>query len=144
MVMIRLIKLTLIPVGILILFSCQNESSENKWPRSRKTSSGNYTVTLQLLESDSIKQNEHFSLELSVSPKASTPPTAETKIVIDADMPAHQHGMNTKPELSIISPGKHRVNGMLLHMAGDWIITVKINQGAGRWEYADFPISIEP
>ena len=127
------------------MVSCEKTSPEAGVPRplQQRTSAGNFTVSLQPKEGKPIIQNEHFSLDLSLEPKNSDSKTEAKKLVVVADMPAHSHGMNTKPEVTLISPGKYRIDGMLFHMAGDWVITVRIDPGNGQWEQADFPVSIE-
>ncbi len=118
--------------------------AEIVWPMKETSSRGTYTVSIQPPGESAIKQHEHFSLELMLVPtKEPNSKTEAKKVVIAADMPTHQHGMNTKPELTKTGPGRYRVDGMLFHMAGDWVVTVKIDPGNGKWEQADFPILIE-
>ena len=57
-------------------------------------------------------------------------------------MPAHQHGMNTKPELTDKGDGKYKVDGMLFHMSGDWVIFVDVTRGEAT-ERASFPVLVE-
>jgi hypothetical protein len=42
------------------------------------------------------------------------------RIVVDATMPAHGHGMNYRPIAERIAPGHHRFTGLMLHMPGTW------------------------
>jgi len=127
------------------MFSCEKTSPETEvpWPLLQKTSAGNFTASLQPQGGKQIKQNEHFSLEIALSPEGLNTNSEPRKIVVSADMPAHSHGMNTKPETVKIAPGKYRIDGMLFHMAGDWVVSVRIDPGNGQWEQADFPILIE-
>jgi len=57
-------------------------------------------------------------------------------------MPAHGHGMNTQPEVVAGKEGDYRVDGMLFHMAGEWVITVEVGS-QGKMERASFPVQIE-
>lgn len=41
-------------------------------------------------------------------------------ILVDADMPAHRHGMNYTPSVINTAPGTYVADGFLLHMPGDW------------------------
>ena len=68
--------------------------------------------------------------------------TENLSVLVDADMPAHKHGMNTKPETISKSSTSYRVDGMALHMAGDWVITVDVTRD-GNTERATFPVSVE-
>jgi hypothetical protein len=45
------------------------------------------------------------------------------RIVVDATMPAHGHGMNYRPIAERIAPGRHRFTGLMLHMPGTWRFT---------------------
>jgi hypothetical protein len=109
------------------------------WPAKRKTDGGSYTVTIQP-DGGSITENKHFSLIVLLEPaaQAGTP----VSVSVDADMPSHGHGMNTKPETIDEGGGRYRANGMLFHMAGEWSIAVEVSTGATK-ETAFFPVSIE-
>ncbi len=113
------------------------------WPATLTTDGGAYSVTLEPTKG-AIGWNEHFSLNLAIKPQATG--VGPLTVVVDADMPAHRHGMNTKPEL--VPKGEQsgeqhfRVDGMLFHMTGYWVITVDVT-GGGVTERATFPVTIE-
>ena len=44
-------------------------------------------------------------------------------------MPEHRHGMNYRPEVTQISPGVYRAEGLLFHMPGRWDLTFDIVTG---------------
>lgn len=112
------------------------------WPATQPTDLGSYVVTLRP-EQATIERNEHFALLVSLDPRKDDPPGAtDLKILVDADMPAHRHGMNTKPEITNEGNLNYRVDGMLFHMAGEWVITVDITQGETT-ERTSFPVFIE-
>jgi hypothetical protein len=50
---------------------------------------------------------------------------AINSIKIDADMPAHKHGMNYKPKISQTSNG-YVAEGMMFHMPGKWRVTFEL------------------
>ena len=87
-----------------------------------------------------IVENKHFSPDLHVKSTVTTAGVLEVKV--DADMPAHGHGMNTQPEVVAGKEGAYRVDGMLFHMAGEWVITVEVGS-QGKMERASFPVQIE-
>ena len=61
--------------------------------------------------------NAPFAVEFTICAKdgsAGPPPK------LDAWMPAHRHGMNYRPKLSVIGPGQYRADGLLFHMPGRW------------------------
>lgn len=109
------------------------------WPAKRQTDRGNFHVTIQP-EGGAITRNRHFSLEVLVEPGAEA--KAPASVSVDADMPSHGHGMNTKPETIHEGGSRYRAKGMLFHMAGQWSIMVEISEGANK-ERAFFPVSME-
>ena len=109
------------------------------WPARRKTDRGNFTVTIQP-GGGSITRSQHFSLEVILEPSAEA--GSPNSVLVDADMPSHGHGMNTKPEMTHEGGNRYRASGMLFHMAGEWSITVEISVGRTQ-ERAYFPVSIE-
>lgn len=53
---------------------------------------------------------------------------------VDADMPAHRHGMNYRPTLSVQPDGFFVAQGLLLHMPGRWRIRFEIEtDGRRHW-----------
>jgi hypothetical protein len=59
-------------------------------------------------------------------------PGAVGEIVLDAQMPAHGHGMNYRPTPEQAGPGRFRFTGLMLHMAGTWRLTFDLFQGDRR------------
>ena len=115
------------------------EASEaiTAWPATRKTDQGNFSVTVKPIDGQ-IERNRHFSLEITIEPISD----GELEIKVDADMPAHRHGMNTKPGISATGEHAYQADGMLFHMGGDWVITVDVTH-KGDTERASFPVLIE-
>ncbi len=109
------------------------------WPAKRKTDGGNFTVTIQP-EGGGITTNKHFSIGVVLEAGAGA--GAPNSVAVDADMPSHGHGMNTKPETIHEGGNRYRANGMLFHMAGEWSIMVEVSAGTTK-ERAFFPVSIE-
>lgn len=60
----------------------------------------------------------HFALDIVVCP----PPGAAmpATLVVDADMPAHRHGMNYRASVTPQGAGRFRAEGLMFHMAGRW------------------------
>ena len=92
-------------------------------------------VELRLPEGG-VPLNEHFTLEVMVSG------VDPERVQVDADMPAHRHGMLSAPIVSSRGEGLYRVDGMLMHMPGDWVISVLL-EGDGPGERFDFPLSVD-
>jgi len=60
----------------------------------------------------------HFGLDVVVCPKPGA--SAPLALRVDADMPAHRHGMNYRPTVQALGQGRWRADGLLLHMPGRW------------------------
>jgi hypothetical protein len=73
----------------------------------------------------------HFTVELAVCATDGRP-TVEA-LTVDADMPAHRHGMNYRPGVTSLGGGRFRAEGLLFHMPGDWRLIVELRDG-GRSE----------
>ena len=43
-------------------------------------------------------------------------------LAVDADMPAHRHGMNYRASVTALGDGRFRADGLMFHMAGRWRI----------------------
>lgn len=65
-----------------------------------------------------LASGRHFGLDIVVCPRAGTPlPVA---LRVDADMPAHRHGMNYRATVRVLGDGRYRAEGLMLHMPGRW------------------------
>jgi cytochrome c peroxidase len=60
---------------------------------------------------------KHFSIDVGACARSGKPP--ET-LAVDAQMPEHRHGMNYRPEVKKVAPGRWRADGLLFHMPGKW------------------------
>ena len=79
-------------------------------------SGGGYELSYRT-EPEAIRLNAPFALLLAVcGPEG---PFAG-RIYIDADMPAHRHGMNYQPTFYQLGCGRYRAAILALHMRGDW------------------------
>jgi hypothetical protein len=58
-------------------------------------------------------------------------------VQVDAQMPAHRHGMNYTPTIIKRDWGLYRAEGLLLHMPGDWEFSFEF-AGADRSERLTF------
>jgi hypothetical protein len=64
---------------------------------------------------------QHFDLDFVVCTAAVV--RIDAAIQVDADMPAHRHGMNYRATVSTLSPGVYRARGLMFHMPGRWRVT---------------------
>ena len=51
---------------------------------------------------------------------------------VDAQMPAHRHGMNYAPVVFRRGTGTWRAEGLMFHMPGHWRLAVEVETDAGR------------
>ena len=73
--------------------------------------------------------SRHFALDVVVCPKAGAPQPSE--LVVDAVMPEHRHGMNYRPSVTRLAPGRYRAEGLLFHMPGAWEIRFELATPVG-------------
>lgn len=62
-------------------------------------------------------------------------------LAVDAVMPAHRHGMNYRPSISAVGPGRWRVDGLLWHMRGRWELRFELRRD-GRIQTLRQPIDL--
>lgn len=73
-----------------------------------------------------IKIGQPFSLDIAVCP-------APRALTLDADMPAHRHGMNYRATVQSLGDGRYRAEGLLWHMPGRWRLQFDVERaGTGR------------
>ncbi len=65
-----------------------------------------------------IRLGEFFALEIAVCARTGAGPPAALRV--DAQMPAHRHGMNYRPSVARAGEGRFIASGLLLHMPGRW------------------------
>ena len=65
-----------------------------------------------------LASGRHLSLDIVVCPRLGA--SAPGALKVDADMPAHRHGMNYKATVTALGDGRYRADGLMLHMAGRW------------------------
>ena len=71
----------------------------------------------------------HFALEFRVC--AAPGVQAPEVVAVDARMPAHGHGMNYAPGLTRAPDGRHRAEGLMFHMPGQWELVFELKGAAG-------------
>lgn len=59
----------------------------------------------------------HFQIDFIVCGAALR---SGTTIAVDADMPAHRHGMNYRARVEALPGGVYRAHGLMFHMPGSW------------------------
>ena len=79
--------------------------------------------------------NEIFSFEIN--------PQGLTLTGVDADMPAHGHGINTTPEFERLENGNYRIDGMKLHMPGAWELYFDLQDESGASTRIVYPLELD-
>lgn len=82
----------------------------------------------------------HFSLDLVVCPRPGW--SLPLAVRVDADMPAHRHGMNYRPTVRQLGDGRYRVDGLMLHMPGRWRLLFDLSAD-GRIERLSHELDLE-
>ena len=74
-----------------------------------------------------------FALDIAAcAPTGAPPGTAPPRLLrLDADMPAHRHGMNYRPGITPLGGGRYRAEGLLFHMPGSWRLHFELDAGTG-------------
>jgi hypothetical protein len=83
----------------------------------RRVESARYTVSYRI-DRAPIVVGRHFALDIAVCPKAGTPRPEALRV--DAQMPAHRHGMNYRAGVTAEDTGRFHAEGLLFHMPGRW------------------------
>ncbi len=75
-----------------------------------------------------IPVGRHFSLQVQVCADAGK--ALPQTLRVDADMPAHRHGMNYRATVKGLGEGAFLAEGLLFHMSGRWRLRLDLGQGA--------------
>ncbi len=109
----------------------------------RTQTSATYRVSYQP-QQDPIPLNEHFRVTLNLQNLSTTrPPEKTVQVRVDADMPEHNHGMQSTPEVVSLGNGQYEVRGLLYHMAGYWEMEVTVTPESGTAETLLFGMEVE-
>ncbi|MBP8272688.1 MAG: hypothetical protein KAX42_12515 [Sphaerotilus sp.] len=75
-----------------------------------------------------IPVGQHFSLQVQLCTAAGA--GLPQSLRVDADMPAHRHGMNYRTTVKDMGSGRYLAEGLLFHMPGRWRLRLDLGQGA--------------
>ena len=93
------------------------EAQACELPAGTRLESDRVTLSYRTVPSR-IAVGQHFALELAICAKPGT--RAPGRLKLDAHMPEHRHGMNYRPEVTVLGAGRYRADGWLFHMPGRW------------------------
>jgi hypothetical protein len=63
-------------------------------------------------------------------------------IEVDGDMPEHEHGLPTEPQVRSLGEGKYLLEGLKFHMPGWWVVKLDIT-AAGTTDEASFNLKLQ-
>ena len=90
------------------------------------TGAGPFAAALRFIPMP-VKVGTPFAVDISLCAQDNA---RTERLVIDARMPAHRHGMNYKPEISSKGNGHYEARGFLFHMPGKWEIMLSVTDSA--------------
>ena len=106
--------------ALLLIVMPVADTLAEEWSSQRNV----YTVSLES-SLEPIEINRIHSWTLSISSDGE--PVTGAKLTISGGMPAHDHGMPTRPRVTEeLGNGKYRLEGMRFHMGGDWEVSIEI------------------
>jgi hypothetical protein len=139
--MARTLLLLLAALTILPACGGARGAGADAWPFAAPTMFGNYRVTWRTADGAPIPNNEPFRIDVRVAAKDGSPVTG-AQVVFQGDMPGHGHGMLREPRTTEVGDGRYRIDGVLLHMAGRWVVHLDVIEG-GRAERSTFTLDVE-
>ena len=131
-------------IALLLLLGCGGsepapEPEAPAWGAERATQQGKYRVAVEL-EPDPPPLGELFVVRTRVS-MADGEPLEDAKVTVDATMPHHGHGMETRPlpdpgvcpeeGRCVHEGGVYTTRGFKFHMRGPWTVTVDVEGPRG-------------
>lgn len=87
--------------------------------------------------------NQYVDLDVLVKGATQQTLSHPVRLTFDAGMRAHNHGLNVKPIITALGKGKFKIEGVLLHMPGQWFMRFNIFRGAIS-DYAESDVFIDP
>ena len=120
--------IALATLAIALTTSASAQSCEPQGFGARGRAEGDGVVVVYRTVPAALGLGRHFTVEAIVC--AESP--AAVLSGIDADMPAHRHGMNYRPTLTAKSPGHYVAEGLMFHMPGRWRLLFDVERGGRR------------
>ena len=120
-------KFTVAMLGLLVSAVGTADASDELTATSRE---GLYRLTVRpSADPLPLSQMHHWTLAVT---DADGVPVADATIVVTGGMPAHDHGLPTRPQARPTEEvGSYRLEGVRFHMRGAWQLTVSIVSEAG-------------
>ena len=94
----------------------------------RQTAENRHYVVAYTTTPQPIVVGRHFVVDFVVCPRAGA--GTPQSVRVDANMPAHRHGMNYRAGVTSAGTGAYRAEGLLFHMPGRWDLTFDVVSGS--------------
>ena len=94
------------------------------------------------LDQDPLPRGELTGLAVYVLDAAGKELRPKVKLLADADMPEHGHGLARLPEVAPAQANAFQVSGLRLHMPGKWQVYLDLVEGP-HTERAQFDLALE-
>lgn len=109
----------LLALGALVAVARAQAACGDELPQAGLTriEHGGYTLAFAPRPAP-IEVGRHFSVDVVVCALAAAPALALARV--DAEMPAHRHGMNYRPTIRRVADNRYAVDGLMFHMPGRW------------------------
>ena len=131
--------------ALLFAFLCAAPAPQEPKPwqswKELASNAGHYRVRYKL-DQDPPPRGELTGLAVYVLDAAGKELRPKLKLLVDADMPEHGHGLVRLPEVAPQPDGGFKVSGLRLHMQGKWQVYLDLVEGA-HTERAQFDLALE-
>jgi hypothetical protein len=105
-----------------------------------ESNAGSYLVRVRFAP-ESVPLNEPFNV-VAIVLDAATGAPVDAALSADAAMPAHGHGMNTRPVVRPLGLGRYEARGLEFHMPGRWELYLDLTRD-GVTERAQMDVTLE-
>ena len=109
----------------------------------RATSADEAIVATLRLEQDELRLGLAQNWVIELRDRTGTP-IYPARIGVNGGMPAHGHGLPTRPEVtSYLDEGRYRIEGLEFNMFGDWTLLFVVDTPAGK-NRVQFELELAP
>jgi hypothetical protein len=134
-------SLAALPLALLCAAPAPQEPKPWRSWKELTSNAGHYRVRYKL-DQDPPPRGELTGLAVYVLDAAGKELRPKLKLLADADMPEHGHGLSRLPEVAAQPDGGFKVSGLRLHMPGKWQVYLDLVEGA-HTERAQFDLALE-
>jgi hypothetical protein len=119
-----------------------SDTTPESWTHTAHTVFGTYSVQWRTMDGAPIPNNLPFQAIALVQRVADGTNVPDAEVVFQGDMPGHGHGMLREPRATELGDGLYLIDGILLHMAGRWVVHMDVIEG-GKAERSTFTLDVD-